>query len=264
MGKTLLSERREGIIILTLNRPAHYNALSFELVSALTRHLTYADRDKEAGAIIITGAGKAFCSGGDLDEIIALSEGTAGERRAYLTHFKEMISAIRGASLPVIAAVNGYCIGGGNEINLACDLTIASDQAKFGQAGPRVGSVPLMGGTQLLPLLVGEKKAKEMIYLCGTYNAGEARRMGLVNKVVPHDSLMDEALSWAVEILEKSPTTISIAKRAHNEWLDRLERSMEEGVDILTRFWGTEEAREGFRAFKEKRKPQFRKYIHKK
>jgi dihydroxynaphthoic acid synthetase len=264
MGSPVIVDKDQGIAIITFNRPGVYNALSAEFVAALTGAMREAEKDENVGVIILTGAGKAFSAGGDLDEIISLSSGAPEEREVYLTLFKEMIIAIRGISVPVIAAVNGYCIGGGNEINLACDLTIASEEAVFGQAGPKVGSVPIIGGTQLLPLVVGEKKSKEMIYLCHTYDAGEAQRIGLVNKVVPADRLMEEAKKWAMEILEKSPTAIKIAKRAHNELLDQLKRSMEEGVDILTRFWGTEEAREGFRAFKEKRKPEFRKYTDKK
>lgn len=248
---------------ITLNRPEVYNALSTELISDLTRTFRKASDGGEAGVIILTGSGKAFSAGGDLDEIISLSLGEPEKREAYLTLFKEMIMAIRGNSLPVIAAVNGYCIGGGNEINLACDLTIASERAVFGQAGPKVGSVPVMGGTQLLPLVVGEKKSKEMVYLCRTYDAAEAERMGLVNKVVPHDRLMQEAEMWSLEILEKSPTAIKMAKSALNRFSDQLDESMEEGVSNLTRFWGTDEAREGLRAFKEKRQAKFREYVDK-
>lgn len=253
-----------GIATVTLNRPEVYNALSAELVTDLISALREADKDEGVGVIILTGKGKAFSTGGDLDEIIALSMETPEARRRYLTLFKEMIVTIREISVPVIAAVNGYCIGGGNEISIACDLTIASESAQFGQAGPRVGSVPLMGGTQILPILVGEKKTKEMVYLCRTYEAFEAEKMGLVNKVVPADRLMEEAKEWAGEILKKSPTAISIAKKALHEVHDQMTRSMEEGVDILARFWETGEAREGFRAFKEKRKPDFRKYLGKK
>ncbi len=264
MGSPVIVDKDQGIAIVTLNRPEVYNALSADLVSALIGALREAERDNAVGVIILTGAGKAFSAGGDLDEIIALAEGDPGEREAYLSLFKEMILAIRLVSVPVIAAVNGYCIGGGNEVNVACDLTIASERAKFGQAGTKVGSVPLMGGTQLLPLLVGEKKSKEMVYLSRTYDAREAERMGLVNAVVPHDRLMEEARAWAGEILSRSPTAISIAKKAHHELADYLERSMEEGVDTLTRFWATEEAREGFRAFRDKRKPNFRDRVDKK
>jgi enoyl-CoA hydratase/carnithine racemase len=178
MSSPVIVDKDQGIAIITFNRPDVYNALSAELVAALTGAIREVEKDEDVGVIILTGAGKAFSAGGDLDEIIELSSGQPEKREAYLTLFMEMILTIRGVPVPVIAAVNGYCIGGGNEINLACDLTIASEKAKFGQAGTKVGSVPLMGGTQLLPLLVGEKKSKEMIYLCRTYDArGWAREL---------------------------------------------------------------------------------------
>jgi len=260
MDSVLIREKRGEILLLTLNRPDLYNALSSELVTGITEALKEGESDGGTGVVILTGAGKAFCAGGDLEEILALTERTLEERRSYLLTFLEMIDTIRELKKPVIAAVNGYCIGGGNEINIACDLTVASEGAKFGQAGVKVGSAPLLGGTQLLPLIMGEKRAKEMVCLCRPVTAGTALSMGLVNRVVPTPRLMEEAFAIAEDLLKKSPTALAMAKESHNVLYRMLRPSMEEGVELLARFWGTEEAKEGLRAFKEKRIPNFTKF----
>jgi 1,4-dihydroxy-2-naphthoyl-CoA synthase len=207
--------------------------------------------------VVLKGAGKAWCAGGDLEELLALSAGDASERRAYLSDFKKMIETVRGISKPVIAAVHGACVGGGNELNIACDLTVASDKAKFGQAGPRVGSMPAFGVPQNLQILVGEKRSREITYLCRLYTATEAESMGWINKVVSPEKLESEVESWASEIVAKSPSAITLAKKMHNAYYDLLSASSEMGVEMLTFFWGTDEAREGMQAFKEKRLPKF-------
>lgn len=258
MDTTVNYESKEAICTLTLNRPDVFNALNLQLVRDLISALKRADADPLVGVIILKGAGKAWCAGGDLDELLELTKGSTADRRAYLLDFKIMIDTIRGISKPVIASVNGACVGGGNELNIACDLTIASEKAKFGQAGPRVGSMPAFGVPQTLPLLVGEKRSREILYLCHLYTASEAAAMGLINKVVPVEDLEKETEKWAREILEKSPTAITLAKKMHNLYYDMLSSSAEMGVEMLTFFWGTEEAREGMLAFKEKRKPVFK------
>ena len=260
MEPLLIKEKYEEVLILTLNRPDLYNALSSELLRELRDSIIDGGRDGDVGVIVITGRGKAFCSGGDLEEMCALAEGTYEERKTFLELFLSMIDAIRGISRPVIAAVNGYCIGGGNEINIACDLAVASEGAKFGQAGPKVGSAPLLGGTQLLPLIIGERRAKEMVYLCRPITAHQALEWGLVNRVVPPERLREEALALAKEILDKSPSALSAARESHNVFYRMLRPSMEEGVEFLAQFWGTDEAKEGLRAFKEKRSPNFNKF----
>jgi 1,4-dihydroxy-2-naphthoyl-CoA synthase len=193
-----------------------------------------------------------------LEELLALTEAGAHERRTYLLDFKAMIDSVRRISKPVIAAIHGACVGGGNELNIACDLTIASEKAKFAQAGPRVGSMPAFGVPQNLQILVGEKRSREITYLCRLYAAEEAEAMGWINKVVSREELDEEAETWAREIIEKSPTAIALAKRMHNIYYDTLSSSAEMGVEMLTFFWGTEEAREGMLAFKEKRSPVFK------
>ncbi|MBC7360529.1 1,4-Dihydroxy-2-naphthoyl-CoA synthase [Desulfacinum infernum DSM 9756] len=261
MSDVVLMEYRDGVAWITLNREKLFNAINTAMMKTLVSRLKEAEAEKDVGVVVITGAGRAFCAGGDLEEINALGTAPIDDRRGYLNLFREMIVTIRSLSKPVIAAVNGYCIGGGNELNVACDLSIASEKAKFGQAGPRVGSVPLMGATQIMPLLVGEKRAKEIIFLCRTYSAREAAELGWVNKVVAHDDLVPETQRWCDELLVMSPTALAMAKRSLNAFYQLAYQSMEEGMEGLALFWGTDESREGILAFKEKRKPQFRKYL---
>jgi len=257
MDSTVIYQSKDGICHLTLNRPEVFNALNRQLVLDLTAALKQAESETEVRVVVLKGAGKAWCAGGDLEELLQLTRAGAAERRAYLTDFKAMIDALRRIPKPVIAAVHGACVGGGNEINIACDLTIASEKAKFAQAGPRVGSVPMYGVPQNLPFLVGEKRSREITYLCRLYSAREAESMGWINKVVAADHLGAEVESWAQEIISKSPTAIALAKKMHNVYYDMLSPSVEAGVELLTFFWGTDEAREGMLAFKEKRPPRF-------
>jgi len=258
MESTVIYEVKEEICTVTLNRPDVFNALNLQLVRDLVSALRRAESDPKLRVVILKGAGKAWCAGGDLEELLKLTEGSAADRRAYLLDFKAMIDTVRGISKPVIAAVHGACVGGGNELNIACDLTIASEKAKFGQAGPRVGSMPAFGVPQNLQILVGEKRSREITYLCRLYTAQEAEAMGWINKVVPPEELDTETEKWANEIVKKSPTAITLAKKMHNVYYDLLSSSAEIGVEMLTFFWGTEEAREGMLAFKEKREPLFK------
>lgn len=258
MESTVIYESKDELCYLTLNRPEVFNALNLKLVRDLIAALKQAESEPEVRVVILKGAGKAWCAGGDLEELLKLTEGSASDRRAYLLDFKGMIDMVRGISKPVIAAVHGACVGGGNELNIACDLTIASEKAKFGQAGPRVGSVPAFGVPQNLQILVGEKRSREITYLCRLYTAREAEAMGWINKVVPPEELLEESEIWAREIVAKSPTAITLAKKMHNVYYDLLSSSAEIGVEMLTFFWGTPEAREGMVAFKEKRQPVFK------
>ena len=258
MESTVIYESKSGICFLTLNRPQVFNALNRQLVLDLTAALKQADSAPDVRVIILKGAGKAWCAGGDLEELLRLTKAGAADRRAYLNDFKSMMNKVRRVSKPVIAAIHGVCVGGGNELNIACDLTIASEKARFAQAGPRVGSVPAFGVPQNLPFLVGEKRSREITYLCRMYSAREAEAMGWINKTVAPEKLDQEAESWAQEILSKSPTAIALAKKMHNVYYDMLSPSVEAGVELLTFFWGTDEAAEGMLAFKEKRPPDFK------
>ncbi len=260
MASTVLSATRDGVRALTLNRPDKLNALSRELVLELTGALRAADEDPSVRVVLVKGAGKAWCAGGDLDELLALARGAAGARRAYLREFKAMVDTVRAISKPVVSVVQGACVGGGNELNVACDLALASEKARFGQAGPRVGSVPAFGIPQDFHLTVGEKKAKEVVFLCRLYPAAEAKAMGWINEVVAPDQLDRVADEWAAELVEKSPTALALAKRMHNAWHNLASQVAEDGIEQLARFWGTPEALEGFTAFREKRRPDFGRF----
>jgi 2-ketocyclohexanecarboxyl-CoA hydrolase len=207
--------------------------------------------------IVLAGAGdKAFCTGGDQSAHAGQYDG----RGTIGLPVEELHAAIRDAPKPVIARVQGYAIGGGNVLCTLCDLTIASERAVFGQVGPKVGSVDPGYGTALLARVVGEKKAREMWYLCRRYTAAEALAMGLVNTVVPADQLDAEVDKWCAEIMEKSPTALAIAKRSFN--MDTAHQSGIAGMGLyaLKLYYDTEESREGVRAFQEKRKPDFRRH----
>ncbi|MDH4282105.1 MAG: enoyl-CoA hydratase-related protein, partial [Myxococcales bacterium] len=173
---------------------------------------------------------------------------------------EEVQTIIRDVPKPVIARVQGYAIGGGNVLATLCDLTIASEQAQFGQVGPKVGSVDPGFGTAFLAQVIGEKRAREMWYLCRRYTARQAYEMGLVNVVVPHDELDDEVAAWCAELMERSPTALAIAKRSFNAATESFRGLASLGMQSLALFYGTEESKEGVRAFQEKRKPDFRKY----
>ncbi|MGD8608174.1 MAG: enoyl-CoA hydratase-related protein, partial [Myxococcales bacterium] len=169
-------------------------------------------------------------------------------------------TVIRDVPKPVIARVQGYAIGGGNVLATLCDLTIASEQAQFGQVGPKVGSVDPGFGTAFLAQVVGEKRAREMWYLCRRYTAAQAYQMGLVNVVVPHEKLDDEVAAWCAELMERSPTALAIAKRSFNAATESFRGLASMGMQSLALYYETEESKEGVRAFAEKRKPDFRKY----
>jgi len=180
--------------------------------------------------------------------------------RVFLNKFLNFLFSIRKAPKPVIAAVDGYCLGGGNEINITCDLTIATKKSVFGQVGPTVGSVPVITGTQLLPRILGEKRAREVVFLCFRYSAEEAERLGWVNKVV-EDGTLDSAVDeWCKRILELSPQALRIAKLSFNFESDLLYPSFQHAVELLASIYETEEFKEGMTAFLEKRKPDFNKF----
>lgn len=254
----VLYEKVAGVAKITINRPEVLNVFRWETLDDLTRAFNDADNDDSIGVVVITGAGdKAFCVGGDIAAMRDLDKKSGPKWNKKLLTLSNLM---RSMGKPIIAAINGYCIGGGNEINVFCDLTIASDRAKLGQAGTKVGACPVWGCTQLLPRIVGEKKAREMIYLSNLYSAEEAERMGLVNKVVPHEELYPEVEKWCQRILEMSPQSIRMAKLSLNFESDMLYPSMNHGAALLNSLWGTEQLQEGLSAIKEKRKADFSKF----
>jgi 2-ketocyclohexanecarboxyl-CoA hydrolase len=254
----ILFETEAGIATITINRPEVMNAFRGQTCDELIHALGRAGWDREIGVIVLTGAGeKAFCTGGDQKAHAGQYDG----RGTIGLPVEELHAAIRDVPKPVVARVNGYAIGGGNVLVTICDLAIAADTAVFGQVGPKVGSVDPGFGTAFLSRVVGEKRAREIWYLCRRYSAAEALAMGLVNAVVPRAELDAEVRRWCDEILEKSPTAIAIAKRSFNADSDSIRGIAGQGLQALALFYGTEESKEGVAAFKEKRKPEFRKFV---
>jgi 2-ketocyclohexanecarboxyl-CoA hydrolase len=253
----LLYEQRDGIATITINRPDKLNAFRGKTCDELIDALNRAAWNARIGVIVLTGAGtRAFCTGGDQ----SAHDGGYDGRGTVGLPVEALHAIIRVAPKPVIAKVRGFAIGGGNVLATLCDLTIAAESAQFGQVGPKVGSVDPGFGTAYLARLVGEKKAREIWYLCRRYDAAEAAAMGLVNKVVPEDQLDAEVETWCREIMDRSPTAIAIAKRSFNADSDSIAGIGALGMQALKLYYDTEESKEGVRAFNEKRKPEFRKY----
>lgn len=258
--KDVLYERRDGVAWITINRPQVRNAFRALTVDELVSAFRRAWADPEVGVAVLTGAGdKAFCSGGDQKDRGAGGYGHA--QSGIGLDVGSLHSVIRNIPKPVIAMVNGYAIGGGHVLHVLCDLSIAADTAIFGQSGPRVGSVDPGFGTAYLARVIGEKKAREIWYLCRQYSAQEALQMGLVNKVVPAAQLRTEVEQWCRELLEKSPTALKLAKYSFNADSDSIHGITEMGFSALELYYQTPEALEGRNAFIEKRKPDFRKHL---
>ena len=252
----ILYDVADGVARITINREKVMNAFRGITCEELIHALNRAGWDDAIGVIVLAGAGdKAFCTGGDQ----SAHDGQYDGRGLIGLPVEELQSLIRDVPKPVIARVQGYAIGGGNVLATLCDFTIASDKAQFGQVGPKVGSVDPGFGTAYLARVVGEKKAREIWYLCRRYTAAEALAMGLVNAVVPHEQLDAEVARWCAEIMERSPTAISIAKRSFNADSENIRGIGSLGMQALKLYYATDESKEGVRAFNEKRKPNFRK-----
>jgi 2-ketocyclohexanecarboxyl-CoA hydrolase len=250
-------KKKNGVAWITINRPEVRNAFRTKTVEELADAFVDARWDRAIGVVVLTGAGdKAFCAGGDQKE---RGQGgyAPGERPMDV---EALHSAIRHIPKPVIAMVNGFAIGGGHVLHVLCDLTIAADTAIFGQTGPRVGSVDAGHGTGYLARIVGEKKAREIWYLCRQYTAQDALAMGLVNKVVPFKDLRAEVEQWCSELLQKSPTALALAKQSFNIDSEQRAGVAQFAHTALGLYYGTEEALEGRNAFVEKRPVDFGKF----
>ncbi len=253
--KDVIYEEHDGVATVTLNRPERMNAIRVGMYEEITEAILTAGWRKEIGAIVLTGAGeKAFCVGGDTGDGKASRQG----RGSIGVPVEALHAAIRDVPKPVIAKVRGFAIGGGNVLVTLCDLAIAGQSAVFGQVGPRVGSVDPGFGTALLARVVGEKKAREMWYLCRRYSAAEALAMGLVNQVVADDQLDAEVRRWCDEIMDKSPTALAIAKASFNADSESIRGISGLGFKAVALYYQTEEAKEAGLAFREKRKPRHR------
>lgn len=250
-------EERDDAAWITIDRQKVYNAIRTRTAQELCDALARAERASVAG-VVVTGAGeKSFCTGGDLSEMKTFD--SAGSR-AFLRAFADLFAAIRAVGKPVIARVDGYCLGGGNEINVACDLTVASDRSTFGQVGPIVGSAPVLGATQMLPRMVGEKRAREIVFLCRKYTAAEALAMGWINRVVPAAELDGAVGEYTSRLAELSSQSLRICKLSLNHASDELLPSITQGLELLVQAFQSAEFKEGVAAFGEKRKPDFRKF----
>ena len=256
----LLYEVRDHVATITINRPKVHNAFRGRTCEELVHALQRAGYDRDVGAIVLTGAGdRAFCTGGDQS---GHEEGGAyaGNRGVIGMPIDEVQSTLRDVPKPVVAKVRGYAIGGGNVLATICDLTLAAESAVFGQVGPKMGSVDPGFGTAYLARVIGEKKAREMWFLCRRYSAAEAKEMGLVNEVVPDDRLDAVCDEWCAELVQRSPTAIALAKRSFNADTESIRGIGSLGFQGVALYYDTDESKEGGAALREKRDPDFRKF----
>jgi len=251
MADDVLIERRGNATWLRLNRPERRNAYDETMAEALAQGVRDAVR---SNAIVITGSGSSFCAGGFLAD---LQSADPLQLRSLFAGSLRLFDEIRRSPRPVIAAVNGVAAGGGNELVVACDFAIAAESAWLGQTGPRVGSAPVVGGTNMLAMSIGEKRAKEVSMLCRRYPAREALSLGWVNAVVPDDELEAEVERWCEELGALSPRYLEIAKVSSNVWWNQLQDSFLSGLGMLTQAIGSADMVEGASAFMEKRRPRF-------
>lgn len=249
----------DGIAKITINRPKVRNAFRPETVMEMQQAFDVCKNDPQIGVVILTGEGKdAFCSGGD--QRVRGDEGYVGGDGVPRLNVLDLQKQIRSLPKPVVAMVAGYAIGGGHVLHVVCDLSIAADNAKFGQVGPKVGSFDGGFGSSYLARIVGQKKAREIWFLCRQYGAQEALEMGLVNCVVPLDKLEEETLKWCREMLQHSPLALRCLKAAMNADCDGQIGLLELAGNATLLYYMTEEAQEGKKAFLEKRKPNFKKF----
>jgi 2-ketocyclohexanecarboxyl-CoA hydrolase len=257
----IVYEEKDGTATIRINRPAVYNAFRPKTVVEMIDAFLKAGWNDAIGSIVLTGTGpKAFCTGGDQSG--KSGQYGSGETRGSVgMPVEELHSIMRDVPKPVIAKVRGFAIGGGNVLATLCDMTIASDTAIFGQVGPKMGSVDPGFGTAYLARVVGEKKAREIWYMCKRYTAQEALAMGLCNAVVPDAELDAEVERWCAELNERSPTAIALAKKSFNADSESIRGIGGLAMQALKLYYNTAESKEGGAAQREKRKPQFRKHL---
>lgn len=249
----------EGIARITIDRPRYRNAFTPDTIIEMCDAMSYCREHADISVVVLTGTGdKAFCSGGD--QHVKSFAGYVGSDGVPRLNVLDLQKQIRSVPKPVIAMVNGYAIGGGHVLHVVCDLSIASEKAMFGQTGPRVGSFDAGFGSSYLARVVGQKKAREIWFLCRQYTAHEALEMGLVNKVVPLNQLEDETVDWCKRIMQHSPIALRMIKAGLNAELDGQAGIQELAGNATMLYYMTDEAQEGKKAFLEKREPDFKKY----
>jgi naphthoate synthase len=249
----------QGLAWVTINRPERFNSFRGRTIDELIFCFKAAWADRSVGVIALIGAGdKAFCAGGDQKQ--RMETGDYGPTESGLFEVETFHRLIREVPKPVVAAVNGVAIGGGHVLHVLCDITIAADHARFGQAGPRVGSFDAGFGSAYLARIIGDKRAREVWFLCRQYDAATMERWGLVNKVVPLADLKSEVRQWVDEMLQMSPTALAVLKHSFNADSDSIAGIGAISFDSLNLFVETPEAKEGLAAFNEKRKPDFSRF----
>jgi naphthoate synthase/2-ketocyclohexanecarboxyl-CoA hydrolase len=257
MTQDVLYEEMAGVATITIDRPEVHNALREQTIHELIAAFDRAYGSREIGVIVLTGTGsKAFSTGGDVTMENAFDP-HEGRRMARL--LLRLAEAIGGTRKPTIAKVRGWCVGGGNEVNLLCDFCLAAESARFAHTDSRLGSSPIWFGTQLLPRLVGSRRAREIILLGATYSATDAAQMGWINRAVPDGELDATVAAWCETLLGHSPQAMALSKLSMNADADEALHSVRQGFEALTYIYGTEEFHEGTAAFLERRAPRFRR-----
>jgi dihydroxynaphthoic acid synthetase len=256
--RDILFEVKDQVAWITINRPRVMNAFREQTLDEMIHAVWSTREDPSIACAVITGAGdKSFSAGGDFFAMKRLNWTNAS---MWNDRMQGLAMAIRGVPIPVIAMVNGACMGGGHELALWCDLVIASEDAVLGQSGAKVGACPTVGATQYLPRIIGERLAREMIFLARRFTAKEASEIGLINKWVPKADLLKETMVWCETIKGHSAQTLRMTKKSLNHESDQLYASWQHGMELLAHVWGTEESIEGMNAFLERRKPDFQRF----
>ncbi|HXJ91818.1 MAG TPA: enoyl-CoA hydratase-related protein [Terriglobia bacterium] len=258
--EAVLIRRRDGVATLVLNRPEKLNAINAALIEGLTTALDSVERDREIRVAVITGAGRGFCAGGDIEQMMELKTGFhSAAFRGFLEAGHGLVRKLRTLPKPVVASVNGPAAGGGVGLALACDLRIASERATFTQAFAKLGLHPDWGGSFNLPRLVGMGRALEMFWLSEPVRAEEAKRLGVINFLVPHESLADETAQLSARLAAAAPLPMALMKQAFYERIHtELERVMDHELEAQMKCFASEDVNEGLRAFTEKRPPKFK------
>jgi dihydroxynaphthoic acid synthetase len=256
--KDILYEVKDQVAWVTVNRPEVMNAFREQTLDELIDALSSTRSDPMIACAVVRGAGdRAFSAGGDFHAMMKLNRANA---HMWNDRMLGLAMTIRGLPIPVIAMVHGPCVGGGHELALWCDVVISAEDGVFGQTGARVAACPTVGATQYLPRIVGERIAREMIFFARTFKAEEAVKVGLINKCVPKDKLMEETLKWCETVKGHSSQTLRATKKSLNHESDELYASWQHGMELLANIWGTEESLEGMQAFLDKRKADFNKF----